>query len=422
MENKKIKVVWVCHLSSEAIRRQLYFRKDITGIIKKRQMFDFAKWNTNAINEFKKMNDIDLHIISPHMQMSSRVQEFTMDGIHYHIFRPEDDNFFFRLKRKVLKGKYQTPEYKYNTRTILSFIKSIKPDLIHLIGAENPYYSISALSMPKEIPLIVALQTLMIDPAFFNNYPISKKIYDYQAKIERRVLERADYVSIRSKRFIEIINQEIKPEPVILDMPLAVGEDITIADYKKHYDFVYYAANISKAADWAVEAFAIANSKYPDTTLRIIGGYHSDFKEKLDNRLKELGITDKVTFTGSLPTHDDVINEVRKAKFALLPLKIDLISGTVREAIANGLPVVTTITPATPKLNEKRESILISEKSDFQAMANNMCRLLKEEGLAETLRKNAADELQERYSNETAMKLWKENYYKVLKEWKEIKG
>ena len=151
MENKKIKVVWVCHLSSEAIRRQLYFRKDITGIIKKRQMFDFAKWNTNAINEFKKMNDIDLHIISPHMQMSSRVQEFTMDGIHYHIFRPEDDNFFFRLKRKVLKGKYQTPEYKYNTRTILSFIKSIKPDLIHLIGAENPYYSISALSMPTTI-------------------------------------------------------------------------------------------------------------------------------------------------------------------------------------------------------------------------------------------------------------------------------
>ena len=89
--------------------------------------------------------------------------------------------------------------------------------------------------------------------------------------------------------------------------------------------------------------------------------------------------------------------------------------------MANGLPVVTTITPATPRLNETRESVLLSEKGDFQAMADNMCRLLEEEGLADTLRNNAAVELQERYSNESAMKQWRENYYKVIEAWKATK-
>ena len=420
-EEKKIKVAWVCHFSNEYIRKQLHFKKDIVGLIKKRQMIDFAQWNINAINEFKKFNDVELHVISPHIQMSSNVQEFTKDGIHYHFFRSEDDNFLFRLKRKFLKGKYLTPDYKRNSEVILSFINSIKPDLIHVIGAENAHYSISALSMPNDIPLIVALQTLMIAPDFLKNYPISKNVYEYRSGIERKVLERADYISIRGKRFIDILNEEIKPTPKILEMPLAVGEELAIADYEKHYDFIYYAVDISKAADYALEAFAIAKKKHKDITLHVVGGYSDAYMNMLKARMQELGIDDGIDFTGRLATRDDVINEVRKARFALLPLKVDLIAGTIRECMANGLPVVTTITPATPRLNDKRESILLSEKADFQAMADNMCRLLEEDGLADTLRQNAAIEIHERYSNETAMKQWKENYYNVIKEWKGIK-
>ena len=70
---KKIKVAWICHFSNEEIRNQLHFRKDIVGLIKKRPMIDFAQWNTYAINEFKKFNDVELHVISPHIQISSGI-------------------------------------------------------------------------------------------------------------------------------------------------------------------------------------------------------------------------------------------------------------------------------------------------------------------------------------------------------------
>ena len=115
-----------------------------------------------------------------------------------------------------------------------------------------------------------------------------------------------------------------------------------------------------------------------------------------------------------MPTHDDVINEVRKARFALLPLKVDLVSGTIREAMANGIPVVTTITPGTPKLNERRRSVLLSEKGDFEGMAQNMIDLIEMEGLEDTLRLNAYETIKEKYDNASIVKEWHDAYFQIL--------
>ena len=410
MENKKIKIAWICHFSNAEVRNEL----SLNSYAKQRATKDYSQWNTNAINEFKKFEDVELHVISPHAGINSNVQEFSKDGIYYHFFRSEDDRFIFRLKRKIFKGKYRTPEYKGNTRTILSIINDIKPDIIHLIGAENPYYSKAALSMPKDIPLIVSLQTLMIDPEFFANYPISRKMYDYISGIEREILQRADYISCRAQRFKDVLKEQFNPPLKILNMALIVGENVNTTECEKEYDFVYFAKEIKKAADWAIEAFALAYKKHPGITLNIVGGYAAQTKVELDKRLEELGVADKVTFSGSLPTHDDVINEVRKARVAILPLKIDLISGTIREAMANGLPVVTTITPGTPKLNENHESVLLSEKEDFNNMASNMLDLLDNEELYKTLQANGYATVRERYDNGIEANLWRDVYYAVL--------
>ena len=81
MENKKIKVVWICHLSNEKIRENLHLKSRAN----KNALKDFAQWNTNGIDEFKNFDDIELHIISPHMQLSSKLEEFVNDKVPYHI-------------------------------------------------------------------------------------------------------------------------------------------------------------------------------------------------------------------------------------------------------------------------------------------------------------------------------------------------
>ena len=68
---KKNKVVWVCHLSNPQIRQHLKFFKwtplaIVQRIAGKGSHYDFALWNTNAIQEFEKFDDIELHVVAPH--------------------------------------------------------------------------------------------------------------------------------------------------------------------------------------------------------------------------------------------------------------------------------------------------------------------------------------------------------------------
>ncbi len=414
----KIKVVWICHFSNSDVRKLIqidkaYYRK-ILCLLKRRPCRvwnDFAVWNTNAIRQFESYHDIDLTVVFPYPGIKGKVQRFNHNGIHYVAFRSEDDNLCSFIKSRLYKS--YTCTYSYNRRLIASIIKEIRPDIVHVVGAENPYYSISALDVPDDIPSIVTLQTLMSDPDFFANYPISKASYEYRSGLEKKVIRKCRYIGSRVERFRSIVRSQIKKDAVFLNISLAVGVDIDEHPCEKEFDFVYFAADISKACDYAIEAFAIACERHPGLTLNVSGSYTHDYKAQLDKRLQELGIQGQVFFTGPKATHNDVIMQIKKSRFALLPLKIDLISGTIREAMACEIPVVTTITPFTPKLNLDRESVLLSGKGDFQAMADNMLRLLDDEKFANTIRKNAINTVRERYSNERYMQIWHKAYHEI---------
>ena len=103
----KIKVVWICHFSNAQIRERLKFRKwSLSSVMRrlcnKKVLYDFAVWNTNAIREFEKFEDVELHIISPHTGISG-VQHFKKNGVFYCFFRHENDNFVSILKSRVAK-------------------------------------------------------------------------------------------------------------------------------------------------------------------------------------------------------------------------------------------------------------------------------------------------------------------------------
>lgn len=420
MNNKKIKVVWICHFSDEKVRSHIRFStlyyKRLFYLFKRTLRIkwqDYAIWNSNAIREFEKYDDIDLTVIFPHFGIKGKKQTFRINGINYICFRSEEDYLFPFLRKKLFH--IFEKEYVHSRKLISSEITNIKPDVVQIIGAENPYYSIAALDIPNNIPFVVSPQTLMSDPNFLKNYPISKSSYEFRSKLEQQILKKCNYVASRVERTQKYIRENINKNAIFLQMPLAVGVDIDVSCEKKEYDFVYFAANINKACDYAIEAFALANKQHPGLTLNVSGSYQADFKARLEARLQELGILEQVYFTGPKASHDDVLSQIKKSRFAILPLKVDLISGTIREAMACGLPVVTTITPATPKLNEERESVLLSEKGDYQAMADNMIRLVENETFASLIRNNAIKTVQEKYSNESFMLKWRKAYYQIIK-------
>ena len=91
-----------------------------------------------------------------------------------------------------------------------------------------------------------------------------------------------------------------------------------------------------------------------------------------------------------------------------------MISGTIREACANGLPVVSTITEGTPELNKVRETALLTTIGDHAAMANNMIRLVEDSTLALELRENGYRYAEGLMNNRDMMMKWVEAYYSVI--------
>lgn len=416
-----MKVLWICHFSNQHIRDNLNLSVNFLELIvrkllrkPKKRYNDYSAWISNGIEEFERFDDVELHVISPHYDLKYKGESFALKGINYHFFKSEDDSILKNIFKYITKKNIQS-RYDKNRNVIKKLIKDINPDIIHMYGAENPYYSISAFDIDNSLyPFIVSLQTLINDPDFKISYNIDIKEYKYKSEIEKRILQNVKYIGSSVKKYREFIWSNINSQAIFLDAFLALEQIIPKIECEKKFDFVFFAAFITKHSDIAVEAFALACKKYPKLTLNIIGYTPEPYTANLKLRIKELGIENNIIFSGNLPSHQDVMKQIQLSKYALLPLKVDIISGTIREAIYAGLPVITNITSGTYILNEKRESILISEQNNFHSMADNMIKLIESPELCEKLTKNALMTLAERYSNEKSMKQLKYAYKAII--------
>lgn len=420
---EKLKVVWICSISNYQIREKIkfsntYYKKILARLFHKSfpPPTDYPIWNTNAVHEFENFSDISLTVVFPYPGIQGNMQRFSINGINYICFRPQDDNLLSFLKRRLADKKEWN--YKKHRHVVCKLLEEIQPDLVHLMGAENPAYSITLLDCPKNIPTVTSLQTLMSAPGFLDNYPIPKDIYEGRSHIEQEVIKRSDYLAQRAESIRKDVRKNIKPNAIFLQMTLALGVNVNTTRGVPEYDFVYFASSVDKAGEDAIEAFALACRKKPTLKLNISGNCPILFRKKMEVRLRDLGIERNVFFSGVQETHDMVMKQIKRSKFALLPLRVDLISGTIREAMAWGLPVVTTITPATPYLNIERESVLLSDIGNFQAMADNMLRLIEDESFAEKICNNALITVSEHYSNRAFMQKWRRAYYEIVENFK----
>lgn len=412
-ENKKIRVVWICSVSNPMLRSHLelglpIWLKVINTILKKKtepEIADIAIWNTNALKEFEKISDVDLSVIFVHPNMRKKKQFFYEGGIKYYAVNEGDGGLFRFVKNYFF---HSMPSYRSTLNRINKIIKNIKPELIHLMGAENPKYSMSILNCSKKIPIITQLQTFLHDPKVLEYKQNELK---YQIVCERRVLNRTDYFGSGSLLFPRIVRENLRKDAIFFNTRLMLSEKIDLSETDKQYDFVYFANYVNKDIDLVLEGFVRACKMKPSLILDVVGSTSKSDIENIMSFVDKFGLRDNVRIEGRLPTHDDVLKQIKKSKVALLPLKIDMVSGTIREAMSNGVPVVTTITQATPKLNKDRESVLLSPIGDHDALASNMIRLIDDQELARQLKGNAAITVEEMYGDNTPKaREWVEAY------------
>jgi len=412
--NNKLKVVWICHFSNKEVRDRLLSSeiknknslKSLLGIKINPGYSDFAPWVTNLIKEFESFQDIELHIIAPFLELKYFIYEFEMRGVFYHFFNPEF--LIAKILRNILGRRKE--RFFLNRYFVKKLLTRIKPDIVNLIGTENPYYSTTVLDI-KNIPVYVSAQTVYTNPARTKN---DDKYSQLNWDIELKIHDKEKYFGCTGRMHRDLILQN-KPDAIIFKMFFPIEKPVGIKKMPKIFDFVFFAGlEKKKGVEDLIDALAIVKKEKCNVKLNIIGRCSIEYMDFLIKKIDELKLKENVIFNDYFPIHSDLYQHIVQSRYAVLPLKLDIIASSVVEAILLDLPVVTYKTTGTPYLNKEEETVLLSEIGDIEMLANNMLKLLKSPELGKKLQMKAKIFVEREFDNTASAKRLVSNYRAVI--------
>jgi L-malate glycosyltransferase len=112
-------------------------------------------------------------------------------------------------------------------------------------------------------------------------------------------------------------------------------------------------------------------------------------KEPAEQLCKELGIDDKVVFFGKSHEIDQILCF---SDLFLLPSETESFGLAALEAMACGVPVISSNTGGIPEVNKQGVSGLLSNVGDVAEMSTNALKILKDKSLLKTYKTNAKAE------------------------------
>lgn len=404
INKKRLKIVWLCHFANQEMKE--YFNRP--------RVNEFAPWINGLICLFKGRSEIELHIVSPNV-FTNKDCSFTKDGITYHFYK----HIPFPFYNKFIKKVYNKLDFDNSTNhfwikhKINNIITKINPDVIHLHGAEIPYYSAGILHLINRYPTLTTIQ------GFIKNASQVNRKNKKKAEIEKEILLKSMNIGVRTDEMSSIALQ-MNPNArqyfhnYPLNTPNNIKDNIGV---NEPIDCVFFARICKdKGVEDLLAAIAIVKREYPQVSLSIIGGTSKSYLSYLKNKCVDLHITDNVKFLGFLPTQADIYQYALNAKMCVLPTYHDIIPGTIIESMFMKLPVIAYSVGGIPELNIKEETIMLVEKLDIEMLAEKILLLIDNVELRKSLAEKAFFHAKERFDNTKIPDDLLNAYYSILKQ------
>ncbi len=262
---------------------------------------------------------------------------------------------------------------------IFDLIKSKDVGIVHILGASNEYFFLTV------VPTIVYAK-------IFNK----KTVLNYRGGELETFLQKWSFIALPVMKCVDVIVvpslflknifirngfSDVKVIPNIADLTLFPFKERKVVRPRliitRHLEVLY---NIP----CAIKAFKLVKEAYPDARMKIVGsGSQEEHIKKLaaDLSLKDVG------FLGSIP-HEDLPAYYNESDILINSSDADNFPGSILEAFACGLPVVTTNVGGIPYMVRDGETGLLSEINDSEGLAKRIIRLLDNPDLAHRLSLN----------------------------------
>lgn len=335
------------------------------------------------LRDLSKTHSIYLICTSEKPVSPEQIKALESFCVEIHTFKLKKILIPFFLFRSLLKVEPFQIGYFYQTwikRKIDSLLLRIRPDVIYSQLIRTTEYVKNYHACPKTLDYMDALSKGM-DRRAEKSWGLKKWIFTREGRLlaeyERKIFDYFEFHSIISKQDREFIFHSNKNSIVLI--PNGVDERFfRTQTSSKNSDILFtgnmsYAPNVEAALFLVNEILPILKKDFPNLTCTIAGAEPA-------TEVKQLA-SNNVIITGWVP---DIRESYASARIFVAPMLIGTgLQNKLLEAMACGLPCITTELANNALLAQANEEILIAKTAD--EFASQIKKLLTNEPLTQVL-------------------------------------
>jgi glycosyltransferase involved in cell wall biosynthesis len=249
---------------------------------------------------------------------------------------------------------------------ILYKIKKINPDIVHIQAL--------TISLPGLVSKIFLKKPYIVWARGSDVYLPDK----FTKLISKVVLKNASYIIALNEDMKRKINTIYKRENIIVvpnGIELEKFKDIYPQKQDNKIKTIIFVGTLRpvKGVEYLIKAMSIIHEKLPDTNLLIVGD--GPDREKLETLAQELDLQGCTCFAGNV-SNEKIPEYMAKADLFVLPSLSEGFPLVILEAMASGLPIVTTNIGGLPDIVKNGENGFLVEPKNPEALADKIMLLL----------------------------------------------
>ena len=291
---------------------------------------------------------------------------------------------------------------------LLKIIKSFKPDIIHIQDHFIISKTVLRLNRKLKIPIIATNHFIPENLTMLVHGKKLKKYFEnFLWKDFSKVFNQVKLVTTPTETGVDIIRSRLNVKIIAISSGIDLekfnpyGDTQKIKEKYKIPDkpILLYAGRVDpeKHIEEILQAVAIASKKI-DFSFVVVGKGIS--KKSLERLADELGINEKVIFTGFVPD-EDLPYFYKLSRCFIIASIAELLSLVTLQAMASGLPIIAVKAGALVELVKNKLNGYLYNEGDLPALVQYIENIMTNDNLYQEMSKKSLEYVQEHDINKT---------------------
>lgn len=284
--------------------------------------------------------------------------------------------------------------FKYDFRGVFKLVRLIRNnnyDIVHVhLFPADLFGALASLFVNRKVKFIFSEHSIYNRRRSIRLYkPIDLFVYSRYKKII--------CVSNLVKQELVHYIPKIKSKTIVIRNAIPVKDQINESKHKI-YDVLFVGRlERAKGVDVLISGVhEIKSAQHFNITVALVGD--GSLKKDYEKLVKELDLEENVKFLG---IRRDVEELMQMSKIFVLPSRWEGLPIVILEAMANGIPIISTKVGGIPEVIEDGANGLLVDPESPTELAEKISYLLNNPSFAEELSKNAFEKIKMEYSIES---------------------